>query len=207
MSYSKVLIYFSILSSIAPILIGAIDFKKTRHVRHALIVFILVIWSFAIDTGSNIVARVYNQNYWVINLYFIGELILLILFFKSNWNNKKVIDTILILLCILFAYQMLTNGIHARPNIYVGIHKLSVIALSLFLFYKMFKDGSDIFIENSSLFWLNVGILMYYSFSFFTTVLASEILTGPLPWSLHNLANILKNIFFAIGLWKARVAH
>jgi hypothetical protein len=76
--------------------------------------------------------------------------------------------------------------------------------LAFSLFYQFYKEENDIFIDQSPLFWMNIAILTYFSGAFFSFILSKEILSGPLPWMLHNVCNALKNILFSIALWKIR---
>ena len=62
--------------------------------------------------------------------------------------------------------------------------------------------------------WINTGVLVYFCLNLFLFILGNYVLTKLDPpvsmmiWSFHNVNNILKNIFFAIGIYffKRKVA-
>ena len=202
----KIFTFTSIFSAIAPILTGAIALKK-RTPKGPFFIFILVLTSFSLDFGSYLFAKTYGYNYWIINIYFFLELLILVSFFHHELPKKLIVLLIGLGLGTILGYHFLINGFHSRPATYNALNNLIQIFFSLWLYYYMFQQGTDIFIENSFLFWANTGILVYFSGSLFTIILGNEILSNPsLTWTFHNLANILKNILFAIGLWKVRAA-
>ena len=185
-------------------LTGAIALKKSTP-KGPFLIFILVLTSFSLDFGAYLFAKVYGYNYWIINVYFFLELIVLIAFFHGELSKKGIVLLIGLLLGVSLSYHFLINGFHSRPATYNALNNFVQIFFSLWLYYCIFQQGTDIFIENSFIFWANTGILVYFSGSLFTIILGSEILSNPsLTWTFHNIANILKNLLFAIGLWKVR---
>ncbi|WP_258100925.1 hypothetical protein [Marinoscillum pacificum] len=126
------------------------------------------------------------------------------MFYFLTLPFKKAVIFLGSILFIILCIQLVDEGVHTRPNEYLIANKMSQISFSLFFFYVLFERGTEVFIDKSPLFWINTGILFYFAGSLFTTVMASEILSGPMPWLFHNIANTMKNTLIAIGLWKAR---
>lgn len=198
----KTFIYLSIFSAVAPLISGATQFKKSFSSAKAI--YLLVMCSFSADLLNTLSAYIFRSNYWGINVYWVIELTLVIIFFYLEIKRKWVISTGLVLL-VLLVLNLSFSGFNTFQGNYRSFYSLVMIFLSLRVYYKIFKEAADIFIEGSFLFLANTGFFIYYSGSLFTMILGKEILTDPgLTWTLHNIANILKNIFFAIGLWKAR---
>jgi len=55
--------------------------------------------------------------------------------------------------------------------------------------------------------WINVGVMIYFCLNLFLFVMGNYVLTkldpetSALIWSSHNINNIIKNIFFAVGFY------
>jgi len=193
-------------SALIPISIGLSSLGRTSNFNYRIILLICSC-SFLVDISASIYGRFYGQsNYWIINIYYTTDLILLLIFFYKNLTYRALVIIISITLIAIYIWSVTFLGFHTRPTTFRLVHNLAQILLSLVLYYQFFLIGDDIFLEELPIFWFNTAILVYFSGSFFTYLLSSEILTNTsLTWTLHNISNILKNLLFAIGLWKARL--
>jgi positive regulator of sigma E activity len=77
--------------------------------------------------------------------------------------------------------------------------KFSFISLSVAYFFHIYNNET-IAVETNENFWFAVGILFYFSGSFFTFLTYMTFKT----YVFQNIANSIKNLIFATGLW-ARV--
>ncbi|HET8859620.1 hypothetical protein [Marivirga sp.] len=110
---------------------------------------------------------------------------------------------------IIFLLTVLLESYFKNPLLNLFTFSLTIrclffIILSLVYFYQVYTREADIFKSEASQFWYNVGILVYASLAFFPFFLATEMMSGIFDYSLwyvHNIGNIMKNIFFAVGLW------
>jgi hypothetical protein len=189
--------YGSIFSPLIPI---ALLFNK----KYDGPIRLLVIVSFTSDIVSAFLIR--GNNHIFLAWYGLVEMLILFSFYYKVLNTKKWIPY----LTIAFSTFYLVNSFYLVNDAFNSISRsaecLIMIFLILKLFHQFFKQEEDIFIEQSPLFWVNVGLLIYFSGAFFTFIFSEYILDPrevPL-WRLHNSANFLKNILIAIGLWKVR---
>jgi len=200
------IIYLSIVSAVVPIFIGTTAIKKTSSPIFWLIL-ILCIVSFASDIVSSAYYLLLSRsNYWIINIYQIAEITLVGCFFYLYLNTKKIVIIITAIIIIYFLYQILILNFYSFYGTTLAIRSLANILFCIMVFYQFYKSEQELFIEQSPIFWINIGLLTYFSGALFSFLLSANILNiqSDLNWQFHNIANILKNIFFAIGLWKVR---
>ena len=203
---SKALIYFSVFSAIIPIIIGIMALKKTSLAIY-WVILILSIVSFTSDSVGLIYFLIVSRStFWVINIYQITEIILIGYFLYLYLEAKKVVLVITLLFLLYFLYHIFIINFNEFYGTTLAVHALVNILFCLLVFYQFYKSEQEIFIEQSPIFWMNIGLLTYFSGALFSFLLSIDILQigSGYNWHFHNIANILKNILFAIGLWKVR---
>jgi len=203
-----ILTYLSIFSACIPIIVGMLLFTKKVKKSIFIIIFLVSI-SFLSDLVSLYFAFNSQRNYWVINIYRVIEILLIGYFFYLNLGVKKIVLFITILFLLVFLYLLIFVNFNSFYGSTFAIHAIINIALCLMIFYEFYKNEQEIFIDKTPLFWLNIGFLAYFAGALFSFLLSNYLLTrypefSKEAWKFHNIANILKNILFAIGLWKVR---
>ncbi|KYG81689.1 hypothetical protein EV198_1896 [Roseivirga ehrenbergii] len=192
--------YFFVYSSVFSPLIPLFFLLRGRYNAPLRIIILFISLSFLTDLVS---VFLFGNNYTVLHLYGFLEALILFWFFNTVIKNQKWIP----FLAIAFSVFYLINSIWFEWGVFNTIGRsvecLIMIFLSLRLFYQFFKLEEDIFIDRSPIFWISIGVLVYFSGAFFTFTLSKYILTDAPLWILHNISNVLKNVFLAIGLWKA----
>jgi hypothetical protein len=191
-------IYGSIFSAAIPLLFAL---KKLN--RYQTVIVILITVSFLTDLITWYLIR--GRNYFFLHIYGILEALILLYFYSLVLGKSRAVVYGVALLYGLFYAVNSVWWEYGVFNTYArSIECLIMIGLAFSLFYQFYKEENDIFIDQSPLFWMNIAILTYFSGAFFSFILSKEILSGPLPWMLHNVCNALKNILFSIALWKIR---
>lgn len=103
----------------------------------------------------------------------------------------------------LFIQSIFTFNTYAR-----AIENILLIILALSYFYKMLKELKVKYLERHSMFWINSGILIYFSGNLFIFIFSNYILLNKslsqFFWIIHAFLNIFINIFYTIGLWLSR---
>ena len=176
---------------------------------HYLRLFLsIVLLSFITD----IVCTLYNKwtglsNYWIINIYVVIDAILLVVFFQNILKIRWVVWSCSIGFLLLFSFSYLQWGIMEFWGTSLAVKSLVVMFMTILSLYFIFTNEENFFIDQNPSFWLFIGLLTYNAGALFTFLLSSDLLMLAGTWKLHNVANILKNILFAIGLWKARAVR
>jgi len=201
----KLLIYSSIFSPVVPLIVRILNRKYNLNPSFK-VVLILICVSFISDFTSLILVKSGVSNYLIINIYYLCEILLTGTFFYLTLGKKWIVIGVFSSLFVCFIGYAALVGVDQYQHEIIPIFNLFSILFSVLILIEIFKKGEDLFIDTNPLFWFSIGILVYFSGSLFTDVLSKQILSGPLTWAFHNIANILKNILFAIGLWKVRAA-
>jgi hypothetical protein len=196
----KVFQWLSIFSPLAPLLIQLV--KRTKLNRFQTVILILITVSFASDLISKFILR--RGNYYLLHGYGLMEALLLVYFYSlAIAKHRNVIYIVGAVFALFYIVNSLTWEYHKFNTYGRSIECLMMIGFSFSLFYQFYSEEEDIFIDQFPLFWINIAILTYFSGAFFSFILSKQILSSKeLPWMLHNLSNFLKNILFAVAIWK-----
>ncbi len=198
--WDYIITYSSVFSPILPLLF-IVQKEKKKYLK--IIIFFFLI-SFFTDLIATFLIR--GSNYNFLHVYGLLETIILIWFYKTVLvKGKKWIVLIGIVFSLFYIYDSIWVELNQFNTIARSVESFIMIVLSLTLFYQFFRNEDDIFLEKSPLFWINIGILIYFSGALFSFVMSSVILSTKLSWIFHNISNVLKNVFIAIGLWRAKV--
>lgn len=132
-----------------------------------------------------------------------------IIFFRRYFRPVAVY-AILVLFPISATALYFLYGVETADSFAVSVESFIFTCYCLFLFYYILKN---LIFENllaSPVFWINTGILLYFTGNFCIFIFSSYVkshATGEysLLWrSIHTFFNIFMNIFFSIGFWKLR---
>jgi hypothetical protein len=88
-------------------------------------------------------------------------------------------------------------------SIPIGIETILIFVYTIYYLYELFKNPEVQFINRTFSFWFVLGIVVYLSGSFFFYILANHVPIEELSkyWPLTYVFDIVKNIFFAIGIY------
>ncbi len=203
---ARTLSILSVFLVLIPIVIGISSVKRQSQIGIAIL--ILCIISFSCDLLSYAWAVWYHINYWVIHLYHVLEMIILGMFFTHFLKSKKH-SLIFLTLSVMYTIDLiLVSGFNQINSGLIGVEGIIIMGYCLFGLYILFQTQEYSHIDQAPPFWFVIGIMTYFTGSLFSWLLFNVIHQddggGTGIWAFHNIANILKNVLFAIGLWKAR---
>jgi len=116
---------------------------------------------------------------------------------------KKVIIILtgVALLIVLFNLIFI-ESIWEFPSISNTVLSVLLIFFSLAYFYQLLNRQEFIHIEKQGLFWINAGVLFYFSINLFLFMLFKRIISAHLEeyYMIHNIVNIIANILYSVGL-------
>ncbi|UXX77774.1 hypothetical protein N7E81_10370 [Reichenbachiella carrageenanivorans] len=205
MEMEKWVVYGSMFSVLLPLIIGSSTLMNKPD-KGVLPILLLLLLSFLTDLICYFYAP-YGPTYWIINLFSIFEILILGFIYSTQWKSRFIFLIVPIIWCVAFGIKLFENinGFHGE---YFAISSFIVMAFACYAFYRIFIEESVLSLESYYFFWINTGFLIYASGSLFSFLLSHHILMeNESSWMLHNAANILKNLLFAIGLWKARLTR
>jgi hypothetical protein len=161
------------------------------------------VFFFWLGLSANVVATVYQ----------LIEIILLCLWYRKQLAGSLNPLVFNIALTLLLAFGLVNMfGIQGWNNInsYTRIpHGIVMIVFSLVYFYTLLKGLPTRSVQRLPMFWINIGVLFYYSGTFFVMIFTDylvNVLKNDLiyQWAFHNFLGIVHNILFAFALWLHR---
>ncbi|HAS43337.1 MAG TPA: hypothetical protein DCS93_22850 [Microscillaceae bacterium] len=197
-------------SILLPAILALVLFK--RQVLPLKSLSILIWIGALVEVAAQIMANNGKSNLPLLHVYVIIEFVLLGWMYQFNLYklyNRYVIPIIIILFSIfsiinsLFIQSIYTFNTHNRP-----LSNLLLIVFAISYYYKLLKELKIRYLERNPMFWINTGILIYYSGSLFLFIFSNYIIktreSWLLVWHIHSILNIFINIFYTIGLWHSQ---
>lgn len=191
------------------LLVGLLTFK--RHSKIQRLLFILIIVTAVSESISKILWYQKLNNLPVFHFYAVIEFMLFMLIFENAYRIKASYFNPFRLVIYSMVAFALFNGVFLQSITEFNSNVITISAsvltlLSLLYFYKLLKEVSHISLETQPVFWINVGVLIYFSSSL-VFFLASNALAGQsldvrgIVWGTHALFNVFHYIAFSIALW------
>lgn len=214
MEYKNSIWYFiqmaASLSVIIPILMGIITLRKYESKTLWIVLFYCLTYSV-----FEIVGWYYALNHWqnhfilntlsYVDILFWGAYFYLILEKKLN---RGMVAFLVIITVILTLWSHIGTGrdFNRLDSFALSVGSLSLIFFSLIFFYQLLNNLNIKNIFSYPHFWINVGVLIYFSGSFFTFIFAEYIAFSKDEKIIHffSISAVLlffHRIFLAIGLW------
>ncbi len=200
-------IYYGIivpLSILAPIIFGAINFKKANH-SHKLLFYYLIV-SGLINLSAIILMRFKVQNLPLLHLYTIVETVFILSYFRTIFQSKAIKKALLFTI-VLFPIICVVN-FSTLQSIYsfnTYTRPLEAILITLFCLLYLYQSG---FTENwisKSINWFNMGILIYFPVACVIFILSNYLTTSTnkamntMVWNLHATLVLIMYLIWAKG--------
>ncbi len=197
--------YISFATGLLPILAAAINYKNLNYTLKLIAALLLI--AFLVDFSAWIYFLGYipiKNNQPFIHLSIIVNLIFFIIiygrfFYKTKLKQFTIISGSLVLAIILFFSVI--EGIWQYPSWQNTALSIYMVILSLLYFHQIFNAQEFVHIEEQPLFWINSGVLIYFSFNLFLYMLLEKLFDPDEPYIIHRVTNIISNLFYAIGLF------
>lgn len=209
MSLAQVIYYTSILSPVFVLIAG-------RRQRNTLWLYAMV--CLLADLVSFSLSHAHLPHSIVSNSFLLLEFILIARYFsQSLWGNKFHVFTIGAAFIVSALYAIHTYGVYQTAatdslayNYTFGAYfYLSYIIFCLLSLFNILRKAEEVYLGRSPEFFVAVGILIYASAAFLLLVF-KNLLEQEHKQLLYNYwgalfqpANIIKNIFIAIGVYNA----
>jgi hypothetical protein len=201
----------TLFSSLTALIIGITNFKSAPAYLKPLLLYLAIVVPIEIWSAIHIIFR--ENNMYLFRIFTILEFTLLSLFyyrfFKAYFNSNFFYVVLPVFYAIAF-FDYQKNGWDKLDDLSISVESVVFICYSLFLYYYVLKNLLFNNLLNSSVFWINTGILLYFSgnlvlFVFSNYLLVSNNSVHNILWStIHTFFNLTYNILLSIGFWKAR---
>lgn len=199
--------YLSICSIVFPLSLCIYNYANLSSLQK--LIGLLVLVTILGELGSNWAAEYYKNNIPVFHLFTLIQFTLFTFIMEKGlhpWPPKiifKCLRISFIIFALLDAFWW--NGINNFNNYARPLSSILLICFALTFFYKTLKELQIKNLESVPLFWLSIGVLIYYSGSLliflFTNYVKSSDAALYTIWGIHAIFNIILNISYFIALW------
>jgi hypothetical protein len=192
-------------SVVIPLGMGAVRYRVLPR-PHRILLFYLV-FAGVVDAAASYMSRHHIHNLWLLHIYTAVETVLLLWFYRSilssPWLRKAipyamVVFPLVCLVNILWWQSLLHFNTYTRP-----VEALLLIYLGLVYFMENSAAPSK-----SSLSWMNAGILLYFSVSFFIFIFSNFLHHGQLLNTIilvsHATFVLIMYLLFTVGFYTCR---
>lgn len=185
-------------------------YKKRRHFEraHSLIHYFIIV-TFINEILLRLSILIFRNNIPLINIYGFFEFTILLAFyynFFANFKNKYLILGLELIFITIFIGELYTRSIYIPFSFSFLFTNFTMVCLSGLAFRKIVKDPHTTLITDYSYFWINSGILIYYSCTLFIFGLDRYLVKYELlSIFLFYILNFFIFIYYSllsIGLWK-----
>ncbi len=205
--FSDVFDYASMLSVVIPIAIATYSFIRLE--RYLRLLYILLWLSFVIDILLEllIMAGWLSSNIPFFHFYTVAEFTLYSLLYKEVLRDVKPLMAMLIVAFLLFKLSDL--WLITRPDqpdtAAMTLESIIIIFYCFLYFDQLLKEKLIMYLTRHPMFWINSGVLVYFSGSFFLFLFSPYIFKNEgsvdIYWSFHAVLSLLKNLSFAIAFY------
>lgn len=209
-SLSQIFFTLASYSTLIPLIVAIYNRNKLDYPLKYL--SYLIYFSACIEIISAILWWQEENNLPLLHIFVVVEFILIGWMYQLHLYklyNRYLIPVLIVAFSIfsiinsLFIQSIYTFNTYARP-----IGNLLFIIFAISYYYKLLKELKIRYLERNPMFWINTGILIYFSGSLFLFIFSNYLLKqtqlNNLFWSIHAGLNVFINVLYAIGLWLSR---
>jgi len=205
MSLTESLIIASVVSGFLPVLASLYNYRNLDKVLKIAAIYFLA--SVASDLVMQVMKNSGQPNNWpVIHIYIaLSMLSLGAMYYYAFFNllfKKTIFWVTLLAFVSICVDSIFIEGIWDYPSISNTILNIVMLCFSLIYFYQLLNRQEFVHIEKQALFWINAGILFYFSINIFLFMLFKRMLNEHQEsfYIINDITNIIANILFTIGL-------
>jgi len=197
--------FLSVASGIFPLLTALYNYKyldKTLKIV-AIYLFISALFDLVLESGKffHIINNLPAIHLFVIvSIIFYGAIYYNAFFEPFLKKLSIIMATIAFFIVILNV--VFVEGIWEYPSLSNTVFSVLLISFSLAYFYQLLNRQEFVHIEKQGLFWINSGVLFYFSINIFLFMLFKRIINAHQEdyYMIHNITNIIANLLFTVGL-------
>jgi hypothetical protein len=194
-----------------PIIMALLNYRFLSRPLKIILGFLL--FSGIVNLMAVMMAHRGISNLLVFHIYAIFEFAFISWFYKLYFKGRvaKIIPiligtfTILCIINVCFIQNYIVFNTYTR-----SLEAILIVGYGILFFSKQGALDNDFSWGEFSLNWINVGILIYYSGSFFTFIFSNYLLVAVsqriniIIWNVVDTLLLLEYVLFAIGFYKCR---
>jgi hypothetical protein len=205
MSITVILLYSSIVSDILPLLAALYNYRQLDSVLKLFAFFCLISLTFDVLEWilSNLQVR---NNCPLFHLYILFTILFFTVIYYRAFYGIILKRIALILggagIVAIICNAIFIENIWTYPSISNTVLCLLMIILSLTYFYQLLTRQEFLHIDKQGLFWINSGILFYYSINIFLFMLYNKLSVSVRNdyYVIQYGTSIIANLLYSVGL-------
>ncbi len=204
--------YVVYIAHIVPLIMFSLNIKLNKTSSH-LTVFVYCLYALLNDLVRNselishLIPNLAKSDFLLLSTFTIIEYTLLAYYIYNLFKNKTFKRVLLIASCIflVIAFGNLILEMNSNTpqfdSVPIAISSLILITASIFYFFESIQDPDITFIYSKPSFWVVVGIMIYFSGTFFLFLQYDNLSEEDKNnyWIISIICFVLKNIFFSIS--------
>jgi hypothetical protein len=194
-----------------PLFAGIFNFRFLKSETKAIFFYVLIAIFF--ELLSRILLHLKFQNTLpFLHVYTVIEFGIIWLFyfrfFKLFYSSKAMKVLLAFFVSFGLFNALFLQDINTFNTYPKGLQCIIMIALSLLTYNKILIELDTRYPTKQPVFWINTGILFYFSGNLVVFLLSNYISKNNhlllIAWGIHAILMAILNSFIAIGLWKTR---
>ena len=206
MSIALLLVYITVASEFLPVLAALYNYRRLDRVLKLMALFCLL--SVIPDLAGiiNLFLKARYNNLFLMHLYDVMAVVFFTLIYYHAFFKPALKKVTLILggftLLIMISNEIFIESIWMYPSVSNTILCLFCIPLSLIYFYQILTRQEFVHIEKQGMFWINAGVLIYFSVNIFLFMLFNKISSAEKHdyYMMQSVSNIVANLLYSVGL-------
>ena len=195
----------SVLSGVAPVIAALFNYRSLDRVLKLAAAFFLMnvladlLQAFTMFMGAKNNMPVIHLNIILSLLFIIG--IYYYAFFTAGLKKLVLISGGIAVLGFIYCL-IFVNDIWHYPSSANTVLSLLSILFSVLYFIQLLNRQEFIHIERLGFFWINSGVLFYFSVNIFLFMLFQRMIANHQEayYAIHTATNIITNMLFTVGL-------
>lgn len=195
----------SALSAVLPLMAAAVNIRHLDRILKTAAALFLLAALFELILVLSIRAGFAN-NMPLIHLYIAVSVTFFSLIYYRAFQAAALRRLVMALgpavVLMVLLNAAFIQGIWAYPSLSNTLQSIALIMFSLLFFYQIFTRQEYVHIEKQPMFWINSGVLIYFSVNIFLFMLFNLVIAQQQQelYAIHSVTNIFSNILYGIGL-------
>jgi hypothetical protein len=206
MSIALILVYVTVASGFLPVLAALYNYRRLDQVLKLMGLYCFLSALPDLAGLVNLFLKERYNNLFLMHLYDVMAVVFFTLIYYHA-SYKPVLKKITLILggtalLIMISNEIFIESIRVYPSISNTILCLLCIPLSLIYFYQILSRQEFVHIEKQGMFWINAGVLIYFSVNIFLFMLHNKISSTEMHnyYMMQSVSNIVANLLYSVGL-------
>lgn len=196
------MLYILLCSYLLPVLLIVFYFRKSKKEFNLLGIYCICI--FILNLFFDPIVDSLGRSYYIIYT-FIEYLTFAFIIWHSVEKNrlKKLIVSLSVLFVAFQVIYFFTGQKKLFDSVPIGVETIFILVFIFFFFHEQLNGNNPTSISKNHFFWINIGILIYLSGTFFFYMLVNHLPVKQIQpyWYITYLFDIIKNVMLAIGIY------